>query len=114
MATDPYQDMSREELEATGATSWLSDDLAQQQRRDAKLRSSLGQDTGAIRAGKQKLKGMLGDLPPDLEPEEPVLDIFAAERAAAQKKSSSLSSLLGDLQESQAADQSLLRDLFGK
>jgi septal ring factor EnvC (AmiA/AmiB activator) len=113
MASDPYQDMTREELEATGATAWLDQDLAEQQRRDAALKSTLGQDTSMIKATRQRLKGMLGELPPQLEPVAPVEDLFAAERAAAAQQTASLSSLVGDLEKSKEAEKDLLRDLFG-
>lgn len=113
MAKDPYEDISQEELEASGATDWFSDTLAEQRKANAKLKSSLSQDTGSIKARKNQLQDLL-ELPPDLDPEEPAPDLFAAERAAAGKENSSLSSLMGDLKDNRAADKDLLKDLFGK
>ena len=113
MAKDPYEDMSQEELEASGATGWFSDTLAEQREANAKLKSSLNQDTGSIKAKKKQLQGLL-ELSPDRNPEEPPPDLFASERAAAGKENSSLSSLMGDLKDNRAADKDLLKDLFGK
>jgi hypothetical protein len=113
VAKDPYEDISDEELQATGATDWFSDTLAEQQKRNAQLKSALGQDTGSVRAKKQQLKKLL-DLPARQNPEEPAPDLFAAERTAAQKKRSALSSIVDELEQSRAAEKELLKDLFGK
>ncbi len=112
MARDPYDDPSDEELEASGANDWFSDSLAQQAKRDAQLKAGLNPDTRSVKKGKEQLRSLL-ELPPDLNPEEPAPDLFANEREAARKGNSSLSSLMGDLNESRNADQDLLRDMFG-
>lgn len=116
MAKDPYQDEmpSREEMEASGASDWFADTLAQQKRQNARLKSTLGQDTSSIKARKKELESLLGDLPPDFDPEEPAPDLFATERDAARKERSSLSSLVGELEGSRAGERDMLKNLFGK
>ena len=116
MPKDPYTDdmPSREELEASGAGAWLADSLAEQERRDASLKTSLGRETSSIKKRKKQLQGMLGDLPPDLDPEEPAPDLFASERDKARQERSSLSSLVGDLEGGRAAERDMLKNLFGK
>lgn len=113
MARDAFEDPSDEELDASGANDWFSDSLALQAERDARLRAGLQQDTRLVREGKDQLRSLL-ELPPELDPEEPALDLFASEREAARRGTSSLSSMMGELKEKQSADQELLRDLFGK
>lgn len=112
MARDPYEEPSDEELEAAGANDWFSDSLARQAQRDARLKAGLNPDTRSVKKGKEQLRSLL-ELPPDLNPEEPAPDLFASEREAARRGNSSLSSLMGDLEDSRTADQDLLRDMFG-
>lgn len=116
MTKDPYSEdiPSRQELEASGATDWFADSLAQQQKQNARLKSSLGQETSSIKARKKELESLLGDLPPDMDPLEPAPDLFASERDAARKQRSSLSSLVGDLEGQRAAERDMLKNLFGK
>lgn len=114
MAEDPYKNMpSREELEAAGATDWLSETLAEQQKRDASLKAALGGETKSLKAKKKDLRGVL-ELPPDTDPEEEVPDLLAQERAEVAGKASELSGLMGDLSEKRAAEKDLLKNLFGK
>ena len=116
MARDPYQDEpSAEELAAAaGAGDWFNESLAEQRKRDAKLKANLGQDATLIKAGKNKLMKDFMDLPPDTDPEAPPPDLFASERAAGRKKNADLSSIMGDLESGRKADKDLLKDLFGK
>ncbi len=104
---------SREELEAAGAADWFSDSIAEQKKRNAELRSNLGQETGSLRAEKNQLQDLL-QLPPDLDPEEPIPDLFASERAEVRKQSSALSSMNREVKLSRDADRELLKNLFGK
>lgn len=104
---------SREELEAAGAIDWFSDSVAEQKKRNAELRSNLGKETGSIRAEKNQLKDLL-QLPPDLDPEDPIPDLFASERDEARKQASALTSMNREIKQSRDADKELLKNLFGK
>lgn len=113
MARDPYEDVGAEELEASGASGWFSESLAEQKKRQAELRSKLGEDTASIKNTKEKLKGLLA-LPPLPDSEEPAPDLFASERLAAKKKDADLGTFLGDFRDAQAAEKKSLKNLFGK
>lgn len=113
MDTDPYSDElpSLEDLQKAGATDWLTDALAAQRKQNASLLAALGGESEALDAERQSLEGLL-ELPPEENLEDQPPDLFAAERAEAEKKKASLSGLLGDLEASQRAEKERLKKLF--
>lgn len=112
MPRDPYQDPpSREELAASGADQWLADSLAKQQQQQRELKRSLAEDSQAWKSEQRSLEQLL-ELPPDLDPEDPVLDLFAAEREAARRDIAPLRSLKGELAAKQAQEKEQLRQFF--
>jgi hypothetical protein len=109
---DPYGEMpSMEDLKKAGAADWLSDALSEQRKKDASLLAGLGGVSETLDAQKKDIQGLL-ELPPEENPDEETPDLFAAERAAEEKRKASLSGLLGDLQESQKAEKERLKKLF--
>lgn len=113
MTFDPYDNLpGKEDLEKAGAADWLSDALSEQKKKDAALRASLNKETGRLKARKKDLESLL-ELPPLEQAEDDTPDIFAAEKAQVAKKNASLSSLVGDLENSKAAEKEMLKKLFG-
>lgn len=110
---DPYQEPSDEELEASGAKSWFKDSISSQNKANAKLKSSLSQDTRSLKNQNKDLQNLL-ELPPELNPEDPAPDLFASERDQVNKGNSSLPSFSDDLKKSQATDRDVLKNIFGK
>ena len=112
MDFDPYEEMpSFEDLKKSGTADWLTDALAEQQKKNASLLAALGGESEALAAERQNLEGLL-NLPPEENPTEDTPDLFAAERAEAEKRKASLDGLFGDLQASQKAEQERLKKLF--
>ena len=113
MTFDPYDNLpGKEDLEKAGAADWLSEALSEQRKKDAALRASLNKETGSLKAEKRNLESLL-ELSPLDQAEEYTPDLFAAEKAQVAKKNASLSSLVGDLKNSKAAEKEMLKKLFG-
>lgn len=115
MSDDPYDNMpSLEDLEESGATGWFSDALEQQKKRNASLKAALGTETDSLKSERDELRSILENPPESKEgQDEPVLDLFAAEREAAAKAKNPFASLTEDLKASKSQDKKLLDDLFG-
>lgn len=114
MTFDPYESLpSRDDIKKSGAEDWITDAFKKQKKEQDALLAALGGETETLKKNKKGLEGLL-DLPPlTPEDEEYTPDIFAAERKNAEKKKNDLSGLVGDLEESQAAEKEMLKNLFG-
>ena len=112
MDFDPYGDMpSFEDLKKSGTADWLTDAMAEQKKKNASLLAALGGESEALAAERQNLEGLL-ELPVEELPGEETPDLFAAERAEAEKRRASLDGIFGDLEASRKAEQERLRKRF--
>lgn len=94
---------------------WLSEDLAEQEKRNKELRKNLHGDTSSIAKQKAELSDILSmnDLP-EPDDEEPIPDLFAAEREAKAAEQAGWDSFGSELSARKASEKQLAQELFGK
>ncbi len=114
MAFDPYGNApGRDELKKSGTEDWVNEAVSSQKAKETELLAVLGQESATIEAGQKDLESLL-ELPPEgTGGEPPAPDLFAQERAEAEKQRAALSNLMGDFEANQAAEREALKNLFG-
>lgn len=95
--------------------NWLGESLAQQEERNRKLRANLAGDTGAVAERKAELSDILSmDNLPEPDDEEPIPDLFAAERDASAKEKAGWDDFGADLSARKETEKQMAEELFGK
>lgn len=95
--------------------NWLGDSLAQQEERNRQLRENLLNDTSALADEKAQLSDLLSmDDLPEPDDEEPIPDLFAAEREAGAKAQAGWDDFGSDLAARKQSERQMAQDLFGK